>query len=153
MKKQILFLVVSLFTTSIVLSQSLWKHGRLQATKEGHYLQHEDGTPFFWLGDTGWELFHRLRLEEIERYLENRRQKGFNVIQAVALAEFNGLRQPNQYGEVPFINLDPAKPNEKYFRLIDTVLTIAEKKNLYIGLLPAWGDKVTKEWGNRAGGV
>jgi len=27
-------------------------HGRLRVTPDGHYLQHEDGTPFFWLADT-----------------------------------------------------------------------------------------------------
>ncbi len=21
-----------------------------------HYIQYEDGAPFFWLGDTGWEM-------------------------------------------------------------------------------------------------
>src|SRR5881392_3020414 len=73
-------------------------------TVDGHYLQYEDGTPFFWLGDTGWELFHRLTKEEIARYLENRHQKGFTVIQAVILAEFNGLRRPNQYGDLPLID-------------------------------------------------
>jgi hypothetical protein len=45
---------------------------------------------FFWLGDTAWELFHRLTREEAERYLENRRAKRFTVIQAVALAELDG---------------------------------------------------------------
>jgi hypothetical protein len=75
-------------------------------TKDGHALQFSDGTPFFWLGDTGWELFHRLNLADIKVYLDNRADKGFTVIQAVALAEFDGLRSPNQYGEVPLKNLD-----------------------------------------------
>src|ERR1044071_6109171 len=88
-------------------TQRLWDHGRLEVTPDGHYLRFTDGTPFFWLGDTGWELFHRLTLEEIKTYLDNRAAKGFNVIQAVALAEFNGLRRPNQYGEVPLQHLDP----------------------------------------------
>ena len=56
------------------------KYGKLQVSSNGHYLIHEDGTPFFWLGDTGWEMLHRLSREEIETYLENRRSKGFNVI-------------------------------------------------------------------------
>src|SRR5437763_4406510 len=70
---------------------------RIAVSSNGHYLQYENGTPFFWLGDTGWELFHRLKLEEINQYLANRSQKGFTVIQAVLLAEFDGLRKPNQY--------------------------------------------------------
>jgi len=128
-------------------SQSTWKHGRLKVSADGHYLQYEDGTPFFWLGDTGWELFHRLKKEEIKKYLENRNEKGFNVIQAVILAEFSGLTRPNQYGEVPLKDLDPTKPNEKYFELVDYTVQLALEKNIFMGLLPTWGDKVTKLWG------
>lgn len=119
----------------------------LIVTPSGHYLQYKAYSGFFWLGDTGWELFHRLNKEEIERYLENRRQKGFNVIQAVILAEFDGLRKPNEYGEVPLIDLDPVKPNEKYFELVDWTVKRAMEKEMFMGLLPTWGDKVTKMWG------
>ena len=62
---------------------------------DGHYLQFADGTPFFWLGDTGWEHFHRLTRAAAAKYLDKRRNKGFTVIQAVVLAEFEGLRKPN----------------------------------------------------------
>jgi len=60
-------------------AQSLFKHGHLGVTPDGHALRFEDGTPFFWLGDTAWELFHRLTKEKIKTYLENRAVKGFNV--------------------------------------------------------------------------
>jgi hypothetical protein len=105
------------------------------------------GRPFFWLGDTAWELFHRCTLDEAETYLENRRRKGFTVIQAVALAEFDGLHTPNAYGELPLIDDDPARPNEAYFRRIDAVIRSAAGRGLYIGLLPTWGDKVAGMWG------
>jgi hypothetical protein len=120
---------------------------RLQVASDGHFLQTEDGRPFFWLGDTGWELFHRLTIEEIDTYLENRKAKGFNVVKAVVLAEFDGLRKPNRYGQLPLQNEDPAQPNELYFQLVDTTLKMALQKGLYIGLLPTWGDKVTQLWG------
>ena len=140
------FVILVLFSSKLS-AQNLWSHGRLQVTKDGHYLQFADNTPFFWLGDTGWELFHRLNLTEIKQYLDNRSAKGFTVIQAVALAEFDGLRTPNQYGEVPLKNLNPYQPNEKYFNLIDSTIHMARERNLFIGLLPTWGDKVTKNWG------
>src|SRR5262249_20351894 len=79
--------------------------------------------------------------------LENRRRKGFNVIQAVILAEFEGLTKPNQYGQLPLQALDPTKPNEKYFDLVDYTIQSALDKNMFIGLLPTWGDKVVKLWG------
>jgi Protein of unknown function (DUF4038)/Putative collagen-binding domain of a collagenase len=122
-------------------------HGRIRVSDDKFYLQYEDGTPFFWLGDTGWELFHRLTSEEISRYLENRRQKGFNLVQAVILAEFDGLRKPDQYGNTPLVDLNPEKPNEEYFRRIDSTVKEAASKNMIMGLLPTWGDKVTRLWG------
>ena len=147
MQNKFLFFLMAAFIAVGADCQSPWSHGQLKVSNNGHYLVHDDGTPFFWLGDTGWELFHRLTLEEIELYLENRQQKGFNVIQAAVLAEMDGLKKPNQYGEVPFVNLDPTQPNEKYFQLVDSVLKMAQSKELYIGLLPTWGDKVTMLWG------
>lgn len=119
----------------------------LKVTANGHFLEQKDGTPFFWLGDTAWELFHRLTLEEIIKYLDNRKAKGFNVIQAVVLAETDGLRVSNKYGDVPLINMDPTKPNEAYFKLIDTVVKLAAERNMYMALLPTWGDKVTLNYG------
>src|SRR5690349_15248581 len=140
-------LIIFIIITFQSLAQSKLSHGKIVTAPDGHHLQYEDGTPFFWLGDTAWELFHRLTREEIKFYLDNRKAKGFNVIQAVVLAEFDGLKKPNRDGQVPLVNLDPTQPNEKYFKLVDDVMNMAFERGLIIGLLPTWGDKVTKLWG------
>lgn len=119
----------------------------LKVSENGRFLQKPDGTPFFYLGDTAWELFHRLDRQESEKYLEDRAEKGFTVIQAVVLAELDGLKTPNAAGEVPLIGLDPAKPNEKYFEHVDYVVNKAQELGLYIGMLPTWGDKFNLKWG------
>ena len=120
---------------------------RIQVHPDGRFLMTEQGKPFFWLADTGWELFHRLTRDEARRYFANRSQKGFNVIQAVVLAEFDGVRAPNAYGDTPFYDADPARPNEAYFAYVDELIRMAADFGLYIGLLPTWGDKVTPNWG------
>ena len=126
-----------------------FSHGPLRVSDNHRFLQHADGAPFFWLGDTAWEIFHRLTREEAEFYLEKRRSQGFTVIQSVALAEFDGLRAPNAYGELPLVDLDPARPNEAYFRHVDWIVDRAAEKGLCIGLLPTWGDKVVRDaWGD-----
>lgn len=108
-----------------------------------------DGKPFFWLGDTGWELFHRLNREQADYYLKRRAEQGFTVIQAVVLAEFDGLHTPNPYGDLPLLNDNPNTPNEAYFKHVDYIIDKAAGYNLVIGLLPTWGDKVWKSgWGN-----
>jgi hypothetical protein len=134
-------IILFLLLTSVATAQ-------LRVSNNNRYLQTADGKPFFWLGDTAWELFHRLTREEAEMYLKNRAEKGFTVIQAVALAELDGLREPNPYGEVPLEDLDPTKPRDAYFRHVDHIIRKAEELGLYIGLLPTWGDKVfMNRWG------
>jgi len=123
-------------------------HAQLQVSPNKRYLQTADGKPFFWLGDTAWELFHRLNREEATQYLKNRSDKGFSVIQAVVLAELDGLHDPNPYGEIPLENDDPTKPREAYFQHVDFIVRKAAELNLYIGMLPTWGDKIFADrWG------
>ncbi|HLH02958.1 MAG TPA: DUF4038 domain-containing protein [Bryobacteraceae bacterium] len=116
--------------------------GPLRISDNGRFLVHADGAPFFWLGDTAWELIHRLKREEIDFYLENRAAKRFTVIQAVLLAEFGGLEIPNAYGRWPLIDFDPRRIDEGYFQLVDWTVARAAEKGLYLGLLPTWGNKV-----------
>ena len=124
---------------------------RLQVSANKHFIVTEDGHPFFWLGDTAWELFHRLNREDAERYLARRAEQRFTVIQAVALAEFDGLGEANAYGEVPLRNNDPTQPNDAYFAHVDWVVAKANSLGLYIGFLPTWGDKWNKKWGPGSG--
>ena len=124
-----------------------FSHGPLRVHKNKRFIVHSDGTPFFYLGDTAWELFHRLNSLEAKRYLENRRRIGFTVIQTVVLAELDGLNTPNPYRHKPLIDNDPTKPNPKYFEHVDFIVNCAKEKGIYIGMLPTWGDKVTKAWG------
>jgi hypothetical protein len=119
----------------------------LIVTPNHRFLMHSDRTPFFYLGDTAWELFHRLTIDETRLYLDDRAHKGFNVIQAVVLAELDGLHIPNAEGVLPLIDDDPARPNEAYFQHLDLVVEMARERGLYIGMLPTWGDKVSKAWG------
>jgi len=141
-KHKLLFflLVIFCFTNSI-------KGQELQISDDNRFIKTKEGNPFFYLGDTAWELFHRLNREDADLYLENRASKGFTVIQAVILAELDGLRDPNPYGDVPLDNMDPETPNESYFKHVDYIVNKAESLGLYIGILPTWGDKFNKKWG------
>lgn len=136
-----------IFTTilSFVTPSAAQNLPRLRVSPDGHYLQASDGKPFFYLGDTAWELFHRLDREEALHYLKNRADKGFNVIQAVALAELDGVDTPNAYGHKPLIDRNPAHPdckegeNDDYWDNVDFIISNANSMGLYVGLLPTWG--------------
>jgi Protein of unknown function (DUF4038)/Putative collagen-binding domain of a collagenase len=119
----------------------------LNLSPNRRFLVNGDGTPFFYLGDTAWELFHRLNRSDAAYYLEDRAAKGFTVIQAVVLAEYDGLHTPNANGDLPLIDDDPLRPNEAYFKHIDAIVDCAAGFGLTIGMLPTWGDKWNRKWG------
>jgi hypothetical protein len=131
--------------------QSPCDSGRLVISENGSFLQHENGKPFFWQGDTAWLLFQKLNRSEVEIYLEDRQQKGFNVIQVVALHE---LPEVNVYGDTALVNGNPMQPQTTqgnnpeveleydYWDHVDFVIDKAEKKGIYLAMIPAWGSLV-----------
>ena len=147
------FLIMFFLTIAVV------GYAQIKVAPNNRFLETTDGKPFFWLGDTDWELFHRMTREEAEELINIRSGQGFNVLQAVALAEFNGVREPNRYGDFPLNNEDPTQllvtPGNNpanayeydYWDHVDFIINKAAEKGMYIGLLPTWGDKVTQQWG------
>ena len=128
----------------------------LRVHKDKRHLETADGERFYLIGDTAWELFHALDREEAAYYLRTRQAQGFNMIQAVVLAELDGLEKPNAYGRRPLLknasgNWDPSLPDSAgeygYFDHAEYIVSLAERLGLYIGMLPTWGDKYNTLWG------
>ena len=90
---------------------------------------YENNGPFFWLGDTAWLLFGRLKREEIIKYLDNRASLGFNVIQAILLFPSDS-RNVRDYND------------ESYFDFVNDILLYAEALGIYFALLPCWGSSI-----------
>lgn len=145
--KTILIVAVNLLITCVVFGQFNNPAKSLKVSDDGHHLQFSDGSSFFWMGDTAWELFHRLDKKETDYYLETRAKQGFNVIQAVVLAELYGLTEPNREGNLPLFDQNPEKPNEKYFEHVDYVVKKAADLGIFVAMSPTWGDKWNKQWG------
>lgn len=129
--------------------------GKLKISKNHRYLVKEDGSPFFWLADTAWELFHRLDRNDGEIYLKNRAQMEFTVIQAALLAESEDFRTGNAYGRLPFHRNEQGEKlipdvgdGYSYWEHVDYLVFQAKREGLYMALLPTWGDKI-----NQMGGI
>jgi hypothetical protein len=130
---------------------------KIKVSDDKRFLVTADGKPFFYMADTGWELFHRLDRKQALEYLDTRAAQGYNAIQAVALAELEGLSDPNPYGDLPLIDRDPAKPaitpglnpNDKlaydYWDHVDYIVDQANARGIYIALLPTWARWVVKD--------
>jgi hypothetical protein len=116
----------------------------IRVSPNGRYFVDQAGEPFFWLGDTAWPLFAQYSREEAKTYLENRSAKGFTVIQGVlAWGGGTGFESqspgPNFAGEKPWLDEDPAAPNEAYFQHVDALANLAVEKGLVLAMLPTWG--------------
>lgn len=125
----------------------------LAVSPNGRYLMTADGKPFFWLGDTGWLLFNKLDRKDAELYLEDRRKKGFNVIQVMVL---HTVPSVNQYGDSSVVGKDVSKPDTTkgnlssdslaydYWDHVDFIVDKAAEKGLYMAMVPVWGTNVKK---------
>jgi hypothetical protein len=116
----------------------------VQVSPTGRYFVDQRGTPFFWLGDTAWPLFAVYSREEAETYLADRAAKGFTVIQGVlAWGGGTGFETPapgpNYAGDCPWIEGDPARPNEAFFAHVDHLVRYAADRGLALAMLPVWG--------------
>jgi len=136
-----IFLLIS---TSLFAAKLPWENGKLQVSENHRYLQHAKGTPFFWLGDTGWLLPERLKQDEAEFYLNQISKNGYNVVQVQTI---NAVPAYNIYGQssmpegFEFKNINK-KGVYGYWDHMDYIIKMAEKKGIYIGMVCIWGGLV-----------
>lgn len=76
----------------------IYRHGFLRPRPDGHYLEHADGTPFFYLGDTHWILPHE-RFDtsnapgvdsQFKYVVDKRVDQGFTVFQSEPIWQPHG---------------------------------------------------------------
>ena len=132
--------------------------GPLRLSGDRRYLEHADGSPFFWMGDTWWMgLCHRLQWpEEFKILTADRKKKGFNVIQIVT-----GLypdmhpwdpRGANEAGFPWETNYTAIRP--EYFHAVDARFQHLVDEGFTICIFGAWGhyisgmgvDKARQHW-------
>lgn len=142
----LLLLVLSVFFCDGANVVMPWKNGRLMVSEEGRYLKYKNGTPFFWLGDTGWLLPQRLDRDEVEYYFEQCKNAGYNVVQiqtvndVPAINIYGQLSHPNGYD---FGNID-IKGSYGYWDHMDYIIKTAASKGIYIGMVCIWGGLVKR---------
>ena len=121
----------------------VYAHGALRVNASGDYLEHHDGTPFFWLADSWWHgMTKRLDFPRgFEQLADDRKQKGFSVIQfAIAfpcdIAPFDPRGQ-NAAGD-PW-DKDFERINPAYFDLADQRIQMLLDKGLVPNIVGLWG--------------
>jgi Protein of unknown function (DUF4038)/Putative collagen-binding domain of a collagenase len=123
----------------------------LKISTNKRYFQTADGKPFFWLGDTGWLLFIKCKREDAIKYLDDRKSKGFNVIQVMLIHDVK--LAVNVYGDSSIHKGDVSKPvvidehvvddlKYTYWDHVDFIVREAEKRGIYMALVPVWGGNI-----------
>ncbi len=121
----------------------LYAHGPVRVAGDRRHFEHEDGTPFFWLGDTWWMgLCRRMRWPTgFKQLAADRKRKGFNVVQIVAglYPDMHGFdpRGANEAGfpwEEGYAHIRP-----EYFDAADRKLAHLVAQGITPCLVGAWG--------------
>jgi hypothetical protein len=156
-----LLIIISIFLlyANLNAQEPVQKISKLKISDNHRFIATEDGDPFFYLGDTGWLLFVKTSREDAEKYLEDRRQKGFNVIQVMLL--HNVKAAVNVYGDSALVNKNVATPKittgsdfkdpdqYDFWDHVDFIVDKAAEKGIYLAMVPVWGTNVKSGWVSR----
>lgn len=112
---------------------ALFRHGFLKVSADRRYLAHDDGTPFLWMGDTAWAGLMRSTAEEWSRYLADRRQKGFTLIQTGTAASWMG--KTNRDGAAPFHDAALRQLNPLFWQSIERRVRAANDAGLAVAMV------------------
>ncbi len=121
-----------------------WDNGKLKVSDNNLYIIHENGEPFFWLGNTAWLLSERLNREEVEYFLCKEKEFGYNVEQIQVL---NGIPTFNIYGaQANDMSFDFDKFSKEgvygYWEHLDYIVDQAAANGIYIAMDCIWGSQI-----------
>ncbi|SEO52406.1 DUF4038 domain-containing protein [Paenibacillus sp. OV219] len=129
------------------------RRGFIRVHESGRFFEYADGTPFYWMGDTLWSA-HTLRCDletTLPTYLDDRKRKGFNVIQMVV-----GHPTADEHGEetASYVKYDPeyflneggapylerySRINPSYFNFLDLRIQRMLEQGFVPCLMAMWG--------------
>lgn len=111
-------------------ANALYRHGFLRVAANGRYLEHADGTPFLWMGDTAWFGPAKAEPGEWRDYLADRARKRFSVIQIAVLRTAPKGQPAPSPAEQPFDSA--GAPDARYWDRIDARVREANERGLAI---------------------
>ncbi len=111
----------------------------LKISGENRFLTDQNDKPFFWSGEAAWSLIAQLSIDDADYYLDDRQEKGFNVL-LVNLIEHKFCDNPpaSFYNESPFLGHPFTTPNENYFSHADSVIQSAAERGMLVLLCPLY---------------
>lgn len=105
------------------------RHGPVRVSHNGRHLEHEDGTPFFWLGDTAWCGPLLSNREEWDLYLRERARQKFTAVQWVA-TQFRAAPDGDRNHQLAYTGPNPITINPVFFQRLDEKLEALNRAGL-----------------------
>ncbi len=124
--------ILLLANAASVLADVAWP---LRVSGNHRYFEDQNGMPFFYNGDTAWQLFVWINEDEATDYLDNRKAKNFTAVMACPNAWAPGIT--NTYGELPFHNNLLGNFNENHWARVDRTIAKARARDMFVVLVPA----------------
>jgi len=135
--------------TRYVGDNPLYHHGDVRISEDRRYLIHEDGSPFLWIGDTGWNATYNSTMEEWKTYIDTRAAQKFSVIQVNP----RGVGNRSTASARPDLSFKPDGTNDpEFWKDLEDKIQYANEKGiliLLVGLGTAWRDTMAVNPGNQ----
>ena len=147
MRRNILLLLFGCFCLLLQSANKVkypWDNGKLVVSEESRYLKHENGTPFFWMGDTGWLMPERLNRDEVSFYLQKCKQAGYNVVQVQTINDVPAMNVYGKYSMIDGFNFKEINRSGEYgyWDHMDYIVKMAQQNGIYVGMVCIWGGLV-----------
>lgn len=114
----------------------IYTKGGLVRPRGSYHLTHADGTPFFWTACTAWNGALKSTDAEWTKYLQQRADTGYNVIQFVT-SQWRGCDVDSQ-GEVAFTGVDRIAINPAFFQRLDAKVDAINAHGLVAAPVLLW---------------
>ncbi len=126
----------------------LYKHGDLRVSKDKRYLVYADGTPFLWIGETGWRMTQQSTMDEWRYYIDTRAAQKFTEIQ---ISPRGVSKKPET--ELEEVSFRPDNtPDPAFWQDLEAKVRYANDKGiaiLMVGISKDWSDKFLKNPANQ----
>ena len=113
------------------------RHGPIRVSKSRTFLEHADGTPFFWLADTGWNAGLLSTPEEFEHYISQRVRQRFTAVQWVT-TQWRASPQGDRLHELAYTGSDRIAINPAFFQRLDAKVDALNRAGLLSAPVMLW---------------
>lgn len=113
------------------------RHGPIRVSRSRTFLEHADGTPFFWLADTGWNAGLLSTAEEFEHYISERVRQRFTAVQWIT-TQWRAAPHGDRLNELAFTGTDRIAVNPAFFQRLDAKMTALNRAGLLSAPVMLW---------------